>query len=432
MPKSSVLWIVLGASLLVWLAGCTPPMRSPQPTPQATAAPLPEAGVLAIVDALARPAPLPGGTSAIYFTVLNGLDQSVQLVSAASPAARAVETHETVAEEGVMKMIPLPDGYPVPAGTTLVLQPGGKHIMLIDLVEPLAPGDTIELTVTFDNGQVFELNVPVLDPQLNRPVDAEGREALGGPQDQPVIHDHESMQGEAAPHEHAQMHGDNTALSPELAAALEALPVGAIHQLDEALAQGSDWDADAARTTVDDLIAQLDAFSWPEDLLPSIETIRTHAVDLHDAIEAGDPARVGELAAALHHLLHALDQPVIHDHESMQGEAAPHEHAQMHGDNTALSPELAAALEALPVGAIHQLDEALAQGSDWDADAARTTVDDLIAQLDAFSWPEDLLPSIETIRTHAVDLHDAIEAGDPARVGELAAALHHLLHALAP
>ena len=310
MPKSSVLWIVLGASLLVWLAGCTPPMPSIQPTPQATAAPLPEAGVLAIVDARARPAPLPGGTSAIYFTVLNGLDRPVQLVSAASPAARAVETHETVAEEGVMKMIPLPDGYPVPAGTTLVLQPGGKHIMLVDLVEPLAPGDTIELTVTFDNGQTFELNVPVLDPQLNRPVDAEGREALGGPQDQPVTHDHESMHSETpsetAPHEHGQMHGDNTALSPELAAALEALPVNAIHQLDEALAQGSDWDADAARTTVDDLIAQLDALPWPEDLLPSIAAIRTHAVDLHDAIEAGDPARVGELAAALHHLLHAL------------------------------------------------------------------------------------------------------------------------------
>jgi len=309
MSKPSVLWIVLGASLLLWLAGCTP-MPSIQPTPLATAAPLPEAGVLAIVDARARPAPLPGGTSAIYFTVLNGLDQPVQLVSAASPAARAVETHETVAEEGVMKMIPLPDGYPVPAGTTLVLQPGGKHIMLIDLVEPLAPGDTIELTVTFDNGQVFELNVPVLDPQLNRPVDAEGRAAFGGPQDQPVIHDHESMHGdgpsEAAPHEHGQMHSDNTALSPELAAALEPLPVGAIHQLDEALAQGSDWDANAARTTVDDLIARLDAFSWPDDLLPSIAAIRTHAVDLHDAIEAGDLARVGELAAALHHLLHDL------------------------------------------------------------------------------------------------------------------------------
>ncbi len=304
MPKPSVLWIVLGASLLLWLAGCGP-MRGPQPAAQATAAPLPEAGVLAIVDARARPAPLPGGTSAIYFTVLNGLDQPVQLVSAASPAARAVETHETVAEEGVMKMIPLPDGYPVPAGTALILQPGGKHIMLIDLVEPLTPGDTIELTVTFDSGQVFELNVPVLDPQLNRPTDAEGRAALGGPQEQPVTHDHASMQGEA-PHEHAQMHGDNAALSPELAAALEALPVGAIHQLDEAIAQGSDWDADAARTTVDALITQLDAFSWPDDLRPSIEAIRTHAVELHDAIEAGDPARVGELAAALHHLLHAL------------------------------------------------------------------------------------------------------------------------------
>jgi len=303
MSKQSVLWSVLGASLLVLLASCTS-VNSSLPATLATALPSPEAGVLSIIDARARPAPLPGGTAAIYFTVLNGLDQPVQLVSAASPAAGAVETHETVNEDGVMKMIPLPEGYPVPAGTALVLQPGGKHIMLIDIVEPLEPGDTIELTVTFDNGQLFELRVPVLDLQMNRPVDDEGRHAMGGTQDQPVTH------GEAAAHDHESMHAQlptgTAALSPDLAAALEALPVDAIHDLDEAIAQGSNWDTDAARATVDDLIARLDAVTWPAELIPQIEAIRANAADLRSAIEVGDSEHSGQLAAVLHDLLHGL------------------------------------------------------------------------------------------------------------------------------
>lgn len=129
--------------------------------------PAPEAGKLTIVDVRARPAPLAGGTGAVYFTVLNGLDVDVQLVSVSSPVANFVETHETVAENGMMKMIPLPGGYTVPAGEALMLKPGGKHIMLIDVIEPLDPGDEINLTVNFDNGETIELTVPVLDMQMN-------------------------------------------------------------------------------------------------------------------------------------------------------------------------------------------------------------------------------------------------------------------------
>jgi copper(I)-binding protein len=167
------LTILLLAALL---AGCTVAPIQPSDamgdmTAMATETPLPEPepGKLTIVDVRARPAPLAGGTGAVYFTVLNGLDSDVQLVFASSPAANIVETHETVAENGVMKMIPLPEGYTVPAGEALVLKPGGKHIMLIDLVEPLAPGDTVNLTVNFDNGESMELTVPVLDVQMTMP-----------------------------------------------------------------------------------------------------------------------------------------------------------------------------------------------------------------------------------------------------------------------
>ncbi|MCB9139060.1 MAG: copper chaperone PCu(A)C [Caldilineaceae bacterium] len=123
----------------------------------------PTPGEITIVNVRARPAPMAGGTGAVYMTVLNGLEEDVQFVSAESPAANVVELHETVNDNGVMRMVPQPDGYPIPAGGSVELMPGGKHIMLIDLVAPLATGSEIELTLNFDNGESMTVTVPVVE-----------------------------------------------------------------------------------------------------------------------------------------------------------------------------------------------------------------------------------------------------------------------------
>jgi copper(I)-binding protein len=190
MYKQLLTLTVILSLLAAALAGCTalpiPPSGAMLgASDMATEAPLPEpeAGKLTIVDVRARPAPLAGGTGAVYFTVLNGLDIDVQLVSAASSVANAVETHETVTEDGVMKMILRPEGYPAPAGEALVLKPGGKHIMLIDVIEPLEAGDVLSLTVNFDNGKVIELIVPVLDMQMNMPANMQMPNQAGGMED---------------------------------------------------------------------------------------------------------------------------------------------------------------------------------------------------------------------------------------------------------
>lgn len=132
-------------------------MTEPAPAPQ------PEPGTLTVIDVRARPAPLAGGNGAAYMTVLNGLDVPVRLASAASAAAEFVETHETMEEQGVMKMVMLPDGYEIPAGAVLELKPGGKHIMLIGLAQPLNLGDSFELTLNFDNGESMTVTVPVVE-----------------------------------------------------------------------------------------------------------------------------------------------------------------------------------------------------------------------------------------------------------------------------
>ena len=124
---------------------------------------------MTVVDVRARPAPLEGGNGAAYMTVLNGLDAPVRLASVTGNAAAAVELHESINDNGVMKMEPHPEGFEIPAGGTLELKPGGKHVMLLGLVKPLAVGDTIELTLNFDGSDPITVSVPVLDIQASMP-----------------------------------------------------------------------------------------------------------------------------------------------------------------------------------------------------------------------------------------------------------------------
>lgn len=120
-----------------------------------------QAGGIAIRDAYARATPPEAQTTGAFAVITNGGQQADRLISAASPAAKTVELHETVTEGGVMKMQPHPEGWEIPAGGRLELAPGGKHIMLIDLVAPLKAGDTIELTLTFEKAGAIKVQAPV-------------------------------------------------------------------------------------------------------------------------------------------------------------------------------------------------------------------------------------------------------------------------------
>jgi hypothetical protein len=74
--------------------------------------------------------------------------ENVSLVGAASPAAKIVEVHEMRMKDNIMSMRAV-DEIPLPAGKPVELRPGGYHVMLIDLVGPLAKGDTVPITLTF-------------------------------------------------------------------------------------------------------------------------------------------------------------------------------------------------------------------------------------------------------------------------------------------
>lgn len=87
-----------------------------------------------------------------------------KLVAAASPVAGIVEIHEMAMDGSTMKMRAVPF-VELPAGKVVKLEPGGYHVMLMDLKQPLKAGDTVPVTLTVEgaNGkrETVEVKAPV-------------------------------------------------------------------------------------------------------------------------------------------------------------------------------------------------------------------------------------------------------------------------------
>ncbi len=116
---------------------------------------------LHVAQAWMRPAPIAGGTGAVYLTVTNHTDMDDLLQRVTTTAATTAELHETINDNNVMRMEPRPEGLPLPAGETLVLEPGGKHIMLVELAQALQVGDTVMVTLHFAHAEAIMLEITV-------------------------------------------------------------------------------------------------------------------------------------------------------------------------------------------------------------------------------------------------------------------------------
>lgn len=96
--------------------------------------------------------------SAAYFTIINSGGPDV-LLSVSSPAADA-SLHSSTSDDGVARMRPL-NGIEIPAGSTVELAPGGDHVMLMALTEPLAEGSSFPVLLQFERSGQLGLDLPV-------------------------------------------------------------------------------------------------------------------------------------------------------------------------------------------------------------------------------------------------------------------------------
>ncbi len=101
-------------------------------------------------------------TAAAYMNLLNSSSGGDRLISAESPYAARVEIHShTEDTNGVMRMQRLDDGIDIPQNGSIVLMPGGSHIMLMGLNRELQPEAEIPITLIFEKSAPLTLLVPL-------------------------------------------------------------------------------------------------------------------------------------------------------------------------------------------------------------------------------------------------------------------------------
>jgi periplasmic copper chaperone A len=137
------------SALTIWLTG------------GAMAANMAEVGNVVIHDAWANATLGRSQNSAAYMIIEVSGDRSDRLIAASSPLADKAQLHNHIMEGGVAKMRPV-DAVEVSPGAPAVLQPGGLHIMLMGLKEPLVDGARLPLTLTFETAGKIKLEVPVM------------------------------------------------------------------------------------------------------------------------------------------------------------------------------------------------------------------------------------------------------------------------------
>ena len=117
-------------------------------------------GDLLIVHPWSRATPGQAPNGAVFMKIENRGQAEDKLLSASSHVAAMVGIHEHVMEGDVAKMRPV-DSIALPAQSTTELKPGGYHIMLMGLKEPLVEYGSFHLTLTFEKAGSIEVEVQV-------------------------------------------------------------------------------------------------------------------------------------------------------------------------------------------------------------------------------------------------------------------------------
>jgi copper(I)-binding protein len=120
-------------------------------------------GDIRIMKPWSRPLPAVSVNGAAYMTLMNKGDTPDRLLSVSTPAARKAELHNHTMEGGLMKMRPV-EAVAITPGDRTVLQPGGLHVMLMGLTEPLVEGNAFPLTLHFERAGSIEVKVMIFEP----------------------------------------------------------------------------------------------------------------------------------------------------------------------------------------------------------------------------------------------------------------------------
>jgi len=156
--KNTVSLIAILAAGALALAGCSTTASTDNDTDDMAST----ATTLTTTDAWVKA--IDSGMTAAFGMVENPTDREITIVSATTSASDMTELHETLENEsGDMMMQEIDGGFTIPAGGMLMLEPGGNHIMIMGVADPILAGDDVTVTLTLDDGSTVEFTAPAKD-----------------------------------------------------------------------------------------------------------------------------------------------------------------------------------------------------------------------------------------------------------------------------
>ncbi len=120
-----------------------------------------KAGDLTIDNPWARATPKGSPVGAGYLTIKNDGANADRLTGVTVDFA-TVQVHEMKMTDGVMQMREITGGLAIPAHQSVALAPNGNHLMFVGLKHPLAKGETVKATLTFEHAGQVAVDMPVL------------------------------------------------------------------------------------------------------------------------------------------------------------------------------------------------------------------------------------------------------------------------------
>lgn len=115
---------------------------------------------LDIRQPFARATPPGAKAAGVFMTIQNRGNDADRLVSASSPVAGVVQIHDMKMDGGMMKMREI-NGLDIKPGATVELKPGGYHVMLMELKQPLKQGETVPVTLRFEKAGTVEIKASI-------------------------------------------------------------------------------------------------------------------------------------------------------------------------------------------------------------------------------------------------------------------------------
>ena len=115
---------------------------------------------LDIRDAWIKNLPPTTPVRAGYMTIYNAQTHALSVIAIRSDAFASVEIHQTISQDGMMRMEPVPV-LKIEPHATVQLAPGGLHLMMMNPTEPTKPGEVLEIVIELDDGSMQSLNMTV-------------------------------------------------------------------------------------------------------------------------------------------------------------------------------------------------------------------------------------------------------------------------------